>query len=125
MVIEFSLWQIFSGAVSLLGLFFGMAKVLFIQFEKRQAELFAGMEKRDTEINERIDTLTTRLEEMDRGLRAMKSDTSRHLRYNDLQQVYDRLNDVDGKLNKLMGQFQGNNDTLRLILGKITEKGLQ
>jgi archaellum component FlaC len=125
MIIELSLWQVVSAGMSLLGLFFGMAKILFIQFEKRQAELFAGMEKRDVEINERINALTTRLEGLDNGLRAMKSDATGHLRHTDLQQVYDRLNDMDGKLNKLVGQFQGNNDTLRLILGKITEKGLQ
>jgi hypothetical protein len=82
-------------------------------------------EKRSNKTNERIDDLALRFEELDKSLRAVKVESGGHLRHTDLEKVYDRLNAMDGKLNQMIGESRSHNDTLRLLLNKITEKGLQ
>jgi hypothetical protein len=83
------------------------------------------LEKRSDKTNARVDALTDRVEQADQALARIEGAAHGSLRYDDLQKVYDRLNAMDGKLNQLVGEFRGNNDTLRLLLNKITEKGLQ
>lgn len=94
------------------------------------------LEKRNDKTNERIDELGLRFEELDKSLHAVKSDTSGHLRHTDLEAIrkeikddqarlYERVNTIDNKMNQLIGEFRGNNDTLKLLLNKITEKGLE
>jgi tetrahydromethanopterin S-methyltransferase subunit G len=80
--------------------------------------------KNSDKTNERIDGIAARLEELDKAIRAVKAESGGHLRHTDLEKVYDRLNGMDGKLNQMIGEFRSHNDTLKLLLNKITEKGL-
>ncbi|MDR1350724.1 MAG: hypothetical protein LBJ59_08140 [Zoogloeaceae bacterium] len=83
------------------------------------------LEKRSNKTNERIDELAMRVEELDKSLRAVKADTGGHLRHTDLSGLYERMNEVDGKLNQMIGEFRAHGDMLRLLMRKITEKGLE
>jgi methyl-accepting chemotaxis protein len=83
------------------------------------------IEKRNDKTNERIDELNRRFEELDKAVRTMRADATGNLRHDDLQDVYGRLNSMDGKLSQLIGEFRFHSDTLKLFLNKITEKGLQ
>ncbi|MDR3323875.1 MAG: hypothetical protein LBS89_06705, partial [Zoogloeaceae bacterium] len=80
------------------------------------------IEKRNDKTNERIDELTNRHEELDKSLREMKGN---HLRSDDLQKLYDRLNGMDSRLSSLCGEFRQQSNNLNLILNKIAEKGLK
>jgi tetrahydromethanopterin S-methyltransferase subunit G len=82
------------------------------------------LEKRSNKTNERIDELSARFEELDKSLRAVKSESGGHLRHTDLEKVYVRLNEMDGKLNQMIGEFRSHGDTLKLFMSRITEKGL-
>lgn len=83
------------------------------------------LEKRNNKTNERIDGLAVRHEDLDKAMREVKSAMEQSLRHDDLSKVYDRLNAMNGKLSELIGEFKGNNDTLKLFLNKITERGLK
>ena len=83
------------------------------------------IDHKNDKTNERINDLAARHEELDKTLREVKSASGHSLRHDDLSKVYGRLNEMDGKLNQLVGEFRGSNDTLRLLLNRITEKGLK
>lgn len=45
--------------------------------------------------------------------------------HDDLSKVYEAINQMASTVNQLVGENRGQSDTLRLILGRITEKGMQ
>jgi hypothetical protein len=63
MLIELSFWQCISLAISFLGFALGAGKILFYQFEKRQTEIFADMEKRRVEAQQHWNARFARIEE--------------------------------------------------------------
>ncbi|MDR3323255.1 MAG: hypothetical protein LBS89_03525 [Zoogloeaceae bacterium] len=83
------------------------------------------LEKRNDKTNVRIDALTGRVEQADRALMEIKGAAQGQLRLDDLTKVYDRINGIDRKLSEMTGEFRGVSDTLKLLVNKITEKGLQ
>jgi prefoldin subunit 5 len=94
------------------------------------------LEKRSNKTNERIDELTLRFEELDHAMRAVKSDTSGHLRHTDMEdlrrenkddmgKLYTRINSIDNKMNQMIGEFKASNDLLRMLFNQITVKGLE
>lgn len=44
--------------------------------------------------------------------------------HDDLGKVYVAINELSGTVNQLVGENRGQSDTLRLILNRITEKGM-
>ncbi|MDR2674870.1 MAG: hypothetical protein LBC18_08390 [Opitutaceae bacterium] len=93
------------------------------------------LEKRSNKTNERIDDLAGRFEELDKSLRAVKSESGGHLRYTDLdllrkeqkgdlEKLYLRINTIDTKMSEMIGEARMQNDTLQLIMGCVTKKGL-
>lgn len=44
--------------------------------------------------------------------------------HDDLGKVYEAINTLAGTVNQLVGENRGQSDTLRLILNRITEKGM-
>jgi hypothetical protein len=83
------------------------------------------LERRNDKTNERIDALGARLDEADRTLIGLKAGSSGNLRQSDLREVFDRLNGMDAKLNRLCGEFSQHIGTLNILMNKITERGLK
>lgn len=108
--------------------------------------LYMYMANKNKATNERINKLEDDMEvklddhslaeeqkfgEISRDLRA-SSERIQHLEtaadrapsHADLAKVYESLNQLAGTVNQLVGENRGQSDTLRLILNRITEKGM-
>ncbi|WP_415034905.1 hypothetical protein [Azonexus sp.] len=83
------------------------------------------------ESNLRHGQIVSRLDSMEVALDA---DTARIARlenvaetapsHNDLAKVYESVNNLSATVNQLVGESRGQSDSLRLILNRITEKGM-
>lgn len=83
------------------------------------------LERRNDKTNERVAELSQRVEQIDRDLSSLQSTAQAAPTHADIARVYDSLNTLAGTVNQLVGENRGQTDTLRLILNRITEKGLQ
>ena len=83
------------------------------------------LEKRSDKTNERVVELSQRVEQIDRDLSSLQSTAQAAPTHADIARVYESLNTLAGTVNQLVGENRGQTDTLRLILNRITEKGLQ
>lgn len=83
------------------------------------------LERRSDKTNERVTELAQRLEQIDRDVSSLQSTSQAAPTHADIARVYDSLNTLAGTVNQLVGENRGQTDTLRLILNRITEKGLQ
>jgi hypothetical protein len=83
------------------------------------------------ESNLRHGQIVSRLDSMEVALDA---DTARIARlenvaetapsHNDLAKVYESVNNLSATVNQLVGESRGQSDSLRLILNRLTEKGM-
>lgn len=83
------------------------------------------LERRSDKTNDRVSELGQRLDAIDRDVSALQSTAQAAPTHADLARVYESLNTLAGTVNQLVGENRGQTDTLRLILNRITEKGLQ
>lgn len=78
--------------------------------------------------NERISTLEremdARLDEHTDRLARVESKIAAAPTHDDLSKVHEKLNRVAEDTSRMSGELKGVNDTLRLILSRITERGL-
>lgn len=139
MSLQVNFWDLVTLLLGFFGFLFAAGKLMLTQIDRRLNDRFAAMEEariaggrhweeRFATVlahDHRIDTLGDRLDQTDQTLARIEGATHSNLHHNDLQKVYDRLNEMDGKLNQMVGEFRGNNDTLHVLFNKITEKGLQ
>ena len=82
------------------------------------------LEKRNDKTNERITHLAAKVDEIDKTVSGVSGKVEGALRHTDLNELYQRLAKVEQSVSKLCGAFTETNNTLRLLLAKITEKGL-
>ena len=82
------------------------------------------IEKRNDKTNERVDTLSTRVEQIDRDLAGLAANAEAAPSHNDLSAVYKSINELSETVNQLVGENRGQSDTLRLILNQIMQKGM-
>lgn len=78
--------------------------------------------------NERISSLEhemdARLDEHTDRLARVESKMASAPTHKDLERVHEKLNRVAEDTSRMSGELKGVNDTLRLILSRITERGL-
>lgn len=82
------------------------------------------LEKRSDKTNERITDLADKVEAVDKDVTSLKSAAVSAPNHADLAKVYESINALASTVNQLVGENRGQSDTLRLILNRITEKGL-
>jgi len=82
------------------------------------------LEKRSDKTNDRITELGLKVEAMDKDVSALKTSSETAPNHGDLARVYESINKLAATVNQLVGENRGQTDTLRLILNRITEKGL-
>ncbi len=94
------------------------------------------LDRKSDKTNNRIDEIGTRVKELDghiaeklesqagriSHLEAHAEDSPTHA---DLGELYGKLNSVDSKVSAQGGKLEGIDSTLRLILSRITERGMK
>lgn len=83
------------------------------------------LEKRNDKTNDRVTDLAKSVEKLDKDVSALQASTIAAPNHADLAKVYDSINSLAATVHTLVGENRGQSDTLRLILNRITEKGMQ
>lgn len=83
------------------------------------------LEKRSDKTNERVTELSAKFEQLDKDVTGIKASSESAPNHSDLAKVYGSINDLAATVNQLVGENRGQTDTLRMILNKITERGMQ
>ncbi|MFZ2269061.1 MAG: hypothetical protein WAV95_15910 [Azonexus sp.] len=97
--------------------------------------LWAYLDKRNDKTNQRIAALTAEVAALDSDMTALKASAENAPNHGDLGKVYEAIkaqgemtnatiSSLAATVNQLVGENRGQTDTLRLILNRITEKGL-
>lgn len=97
--------------------------------------LYAVAERRKDKTTEQLAALSTRVTTLDSDVMALKASAEKAPDHDDLGHVYEAIKAQGEKtnhtisllaatVNQLVGENRGQTDTLRLILNRITEKGL-
>lgn len=154
MTIQVEFWQLLTFGVGLLIAFFGAVfaagKVLGGQWQKGLDERFAAQdmarlegssllrktldEHQANEKHTREQLLTLEREFMNwrndlphrhgERLSRLEAEVGSMPSNDDLGKVYESVNKLASQVNQLVGENRGQSDTLRLILNRITEKGM-
>lgn len=146
MTVQLELWHLITLLVAFFGCVAGFAKSVLSQIDKRLDERFKAQEKARAEGSENLrETIAAHIsEEKQQAVRikAVEDNTNRELHSigqrlsgveaslqhgfgrSDVEGIYERINEVAEELYGLKGEFKGVADSLRLLLNKITEKGL-
>lgn len=66
-----------------------------------------------------------RLDEHSTRLARLEAATAKAPTHADLSDLHEKINGVAGTTREIQGELRGISDSLRLILGRITEKGMQ
>lgn len=90
--------------------------------------LYMYLANKNKVTNERISKLEEdfdgKLDEHADRLARLEQATEAAPTHADLSKVYDAINTLAATVNQLVGENRGQSDTLRLILNRITEKGM-
>ena len=86
--------------------------------------LWAWIERRNDKTNEKIAALTAEVAALDSDMTVLKASAEKAPNHADLGKVYESINGLAATVNQLVGENRGQTDTLRLILNRMTEKGL-
>lgn len=85
-------------------------------------------EKVVADISTRIDRMeadqATKLRAIDVELDALRAASSKALTHGDLDDLYDKVNATSNSVHEMKGLLANVNETLRMILARIAEKGL-
>lgn len=79
------------------------------------------IEKRNDKTNDRVSALSDKLDRLEKTVSIIESRSATHT---DLSKIYDSLNTLAQTVHQMVGENRGQTDTLRLILSRITEKGM-
>lgn len=83
------------------------------------------LEKRNDKTNERVSAQGQKIEAVEQRISSLEATADAAPDHSDLAKVYDAINALAATVNQLVGENRGQSDTLRLILGRITERGMQ
>lgn len=88
----------------------------------------AGERKSLADLKDRLDRLeveqANRLSAIDKEIDALQKTSSKALTHNDLDDLYVKVNLTSNSVSKMEGLLSNVNETLRMILARIAEKGL-
>lgn len=146
MTVQLELWQMITLLLSFFGSVAGTAKIILAQMDKRLDDRFAAQEKAREEgsrsLRATIDAHLAEERAQAERIKAVEDTTGRELHdigqriagveatlehgfgRGDAEKIYERINEVAEDLSGLKGEFRGVNDSLRLLMNKITERGL-
>jgi archaellum component FlaC len=71
-----------------------------------------------------VEALGGRIEQLDRDVSALKAVSESAPDHDDISRVYESINDLAETVNRLVGEFEAQGQTLRQILNRIIEKGM-
>ena len=82
------------------------------------------LEKRSDKTNERVTLLAKEVDELDKAVTGLQASTEAAPNHADIAKVYESINELAEKVNKLVGESESQSQTLRQILNRIIEKGM-
>lgn len=91
---------------------------LYVRYGDRHAEIDRKFEALRQEFDTRMDT-------QDKAISHLRGVSERAPTHKDLSELYEKVNDTAKTVASMAGELRGVNDTLRLILSRITERGLK
>ena len=146
MTVQLELWQLLTILIAFFGCVAGFAKVILAQIDKRLDVRFDAQEKaqnqseekhremlaervaKERALDERIrgvdEKTLSKLGEIGQRLSAVESSLEHGFGRGEAESIYERINEVAEDLAELKGEFRGVSDNLKLLVNKITEKGL-
>lgn len=90
--------------------------------------LYVRYGDRNAEVDRKFDTLRdefdSRMDEQDKTIAHLRGLAERAPTHSDLAQLYEKVNTTAQNVSSIAGQMQGMNDTLKLILHRIAERGM-
>lgn len=90
---------------------------LYVRYGDRNAQI----DKRFADLSEDIDR---RMDEQDRDIHRLRGLAERAPTHADLAQVYEKINQTAHSVATMAGEMRGMNDTLRLILSRVAQRGM-
>lgn len=146
MTVQLELWQLITILLAFFGCIAGFSKLVLAQIDKRLDQRFEAQEKAREEGSkalrntladhmaeerrqaERITGVESNtrneLHEIGERLAAVESTLEHGFSRGDAEKIYERVNEVAEDLSGLKGEFRAVNDSLRLLMNKITDRGL-
>lgn len=91
---------------------------LYVRYGDRNKEV-------DRKFAELADDFDKRADEQERRLTRVEGRLDRAPTHDDLGKLYDKINATTQAVSQMAGEMKGMNDTLRLILAQIAEKGMR
>ncbi|SDI53100.1 hypothetical protein [Propionivibrio dicarboxylicus] len=116
--------------------FFGLVWVILERRNDKTNERVTQLGQDIDEINQKvikmkagcdgcqIDSVASRIEQIDRDVSGLKAAAGSAPSHDDLSRVYEAINELAEKVNHLVGESEGQGQTLRQILARIIEKGM-
>ncbi len=83
------------------------------------------IDKRNDKTNERVTELVSRFDTLEKDVTSLQAISGNAPTHSDLAKVYESVNTLAATVNQLVGENRGQTDTLRLILNKITHRGIE
>ncbi len=91
-----------------------------------QMQAFEAREAKSTaEVTKRIDRLESDISGMAKQLGELEDVSAKALTHKDLEDLYVKINATSGDVREMKGALTSINDNLRMLLSRITEKGLE
>ncbi len=82
------------------------------------------LEKRSDKTNERVTRLADEVDDLGKAVTSLRAEAESAPSHADLSHVYESINELAEKVNKLVGESESQSQTLRQILNRIIEKGM-
>ncbi|SIQ95924.1 Protein of unknown function [Aromatoleum tolulyticum] len=91
---------------------------LYVRYGDRNKEVDRKFSKLQEDFDDRAD-------EQDKRLARLEGRLDRAPTHDDLGKLYEKINATTQAVSQMAGEMKGMNDTLRLILAQIAEKGMR
>lgn len=138
-MIQIELWQLLTAIAAIMvtgvGGFWAVAKVAGRQLDEKLEARFDSVEsslgnigKDRREDGEKLHRIELELAKMQADMPhrfVTRIEFEKSPSHNDLGQMYKAISELSSTVNQLVGENRGQTDTLRLILNKIADKGMQ
>lgn len=82
------------------------------------------MEKRGDKTNERVGQIAEKVDTLDKDVASLKAASDKAPSHQDLAKVYEAINELAEKVDKMIGGSESQTMTLRQILNRVIERGM-
>lgn len=136
MAIQLDIWQLVSLLLGFFTCVAGFGKLILTQIDRRLDQRFEAQDSARLESSANLrsaldahlrdeSTLIESVAELSSRLSRVEASAAASPSHEDLRKLYERINRVAEGQSRMEGMLSGISDTQRLMLSKITERGMQ